>query len=169
MGEVRYRTPYNFVDHYEFCKTRSSESHILNKGVIHILPYFLYLSDVQSIGPWYVHRNPFGVLWTEAQWKQSFRYGCKLISKYAATCIGLFLCNYLLRNLQIILWCVCELCENRRTEGHANGCKLNNVCTVKQYHILKIKKLLRITSDFRLTPRSRWELNSSGLLRREQW
>jgi len=35
-----------------------------------------------------------------------------------ATFIGLFRCNRLLRNLQIILSCICELCENRHREGH---------------------------------------------------
>jgi hypothetical protein len=40
MGEVQYRTPCNFVEHYEFCKTPSSESHTLNKGVINIFPIF---------------------------------------------------------------------------------------------------------------------------------
>jgi hypothetical protein len=40
MGEVRFRTPCNFVEHCEFFKTRSSEKHILNKGVINMFSIF---------------------------------------------------------------------------------------------------------------------------------
>ena len=152
MGEVRYRTPCNFVKHYEFCKIRYSESHILNKDVIHIFHYFLYLSDVEWIGQWYLHRSTFGVLWTEAQWKQSFRYGCKLISKYVRHIYWLISVQLLItksaNNSVVYLWALWKSAYGR--PYFPNGRKLNNVCTVKQYHTLKIKNfsVLRVISGF---------------------
>ena len=152
MGEVRYRTPCNFVAHYEFCKTRSSETHTLNKGVIHIFPCFLYLSDVEWIGPWYVHRSPFGVLWTEAQWKQSFTYGCKLIPKHDRHINWLISVQLLImksaNNSVVYLWALWKSAYGRPYFPY--GRKWNYMCTVKQYHILKVKNfsVLRVISGF---------------------
>jgi hypothetical protein len=45
LGEIWYRSPRNFVEHYDLRKYRSRESHTLTKGAT-FFPIFYIFSDV---------------------------------------------------------------------------------------------------------------------------
>jgi hypothetical protein len=81
-----------------------------------IFPIFYIISDVDWIDPWNFHKSLFGVLWTNAQWKQHFTYRCKWIYNRNLYIYWIICEQLLTRNLHVMLLYICKFCESRCRE-----------------------------------------------------